>query len=96
MKPQISSKEREQAIAGVEASLLSLLGMSKRPRPQGPAHVPESLKQLYARQNSMGMANIAKRGIHTRSANTVRAFNHIGLYFLEFMPVFKFQLNFFR
>lgn len=69
--------EREQAIAGMEASLLSLLGFAKRPKPQGPAYVPESLKKLFVRQNSIGMADIAKPGIHTRSANTVRSFAHV-------------------
>ncbi|XP_033211688.1 protein decapentaplegic isoform X2 [Belonocnema kinseyi] len=77
MQHQIDSQERKQALVGLEASLLSLLGMSKRPRPAGSAHVPASLKELYIRQNSIGMANIAKRGIHASSANTVRAFNHI-------------------
>lgn len=40
--------EREQAIAGMEASLLSLLGFAKRPKPQGPAYVPESLKNFLS------------------------------------------------
>lgn len=69
---------REQVVAGVEASLLSLLGFEKRPNPQGSAHVPESLKKLQARQNSIGTADIAKPGIHARSANTVRSFSHVG------------------
>ncbi|XP_017888010.1 protein decapentaplegic [Ceratina calcarata] len=68
---------REQAIAGIEASLLTLLGFTKRPKPQGQAHVPDSLKQLYHRQNTIGMADIAKPGIHARSANTVRSFSHV-------------------
>ncbi|GAB1861238.1 Protein decapentaplegic [Camponotus japonicus] len=67
----------EQVIAGMEASLLSLLGFEKRPNPQGSAHVPESLKKLQARQNTIGIADIAKRGIHARSANTVRSFPHV-------------------
>ncbi|KAG7210253.1 hypothetical protein KM043_011801 [Ampulex compressa] len=85
MHLQISSKtaehfgidEREQVIAGMEASLLSLLGFAKRPKPQGPAHIPESLRKLYDRQNTIGIADIAKPGFHTRSANTVRSFPHI-------------------
>jgi len=68
----------EQVIAGMEASLLSLLGFTKRPKPQGSAYIPESLKKLYDRQNSIGSADIAKPGIHTRSANTVRSFSHVG------------------
>ncbi|XP_033323946.1 protein decapentaplegic [Megalopta genalis] len=69
--------EHEQAIAGIEASLLSLLGFAKRPKPQGPAYVPESLKKLFVKQNSIGMADIARPGINARSANTVRSFSHI-------------------
>ncbi|XP_077267421.1 protein decapentaplegic [Temnothorax americanus] len=70
-------KDRDQAIAGMEASLLSLLGLAKRPRPQGQAYIPHSLRELYDRQNAIGIADIAKPGIHARSANTVRSFPHI-------------------
>lgn len=75
--------EREQAIAGIEASLLSSFGFTKRPKPQGPAYVPESLRKLFNKQNAIGMADIAKPGIHARSANTVRSFSHIGKYIHE-------------
>ncbi|XP_024887270.1 protein decapentaplegic-like [Temnothorax curvispinosus] len=71
-------KDRDQVIAGMEASLLSLLGLAKRPRPQGQAYIPHSLRELYDRQNAIGIADIAKPGIHARSANTVRSFPHIG------------------
>ncbi|XP_012281174.1 protein decapentaplegic [Orussus abietinus] len=74
---KLAAGEREQAIAGVEASLLSLLGFAKRPRPQRPAYVPEPLKRLYKKQNVIGMADIARPGIHARSANTVRSFAHV-------------------
>lgn len=70
-------RDRQQSITGFEASLLSLLGFTRRPKPQGPAYVPDSLKKLYIKQNSIGMADIAKPGIHARSANTVRSFSHI-------------------
>ncbi|XP_063984274.1 protein decapentaplegic-like [Diachasmimorpha longicaudata] len=74
---KLDSTEREQATANLEASLLSLLGFTKRPKPSSKVHVPESLWQLYNKQNTIKMANIARRGIHARSANTVRSFNHI-------------------
>lgn len=70
--------DKQRITASVEASLLSLLGFSRRPRPKGKPHVPESLKKLYAKQNSISSSNIAKKGLHTRSANTVRSFSHIG------------------
>lgn len=77
--------DRDQAIAGVEASLLSLLGFAKRPRPTGSPHVPESLKKLYIRQSAIGMADIARPGIHARSSNTVRSFAHVGQYITYFL-----------
>lgn len=72
-----NSGERSQ-LAEVEASLLSLLGMKKRPRPQKSSHVPDPMKRLYDKQNTFGAAGIAKPGIHVRSSNTVRTFSHIG------------------
>ena len=87
--------EREQAIAGMEASLLSLLGFAKRPKPQGPAYVPESLKKLFVKQNTIGMADIAKPGIHTRCANTVRSFSHVESDLdLKFQSPNRFRLSF--
>lgn len=76
-KHNSGGQDRDEVIAGMEASLLSLLGFTKRPKPQGPVYVPESLRKLYVRQNSIRMADIAKPGIHTRSANTVRSFYHV-------------------
>lgn len=64
-------------MAGVEANLLFLLGLTKIPKPLDAAHVPESLQKLYARQNRSGTVDIARRGIHVRSANTVRSFSHV-------------------
>lgn len=83
---ELNAMERTEAIASVESSLLSLLGFSRRPRPlqhqhQGAnAHVPEDLRRLYQRQNAIGTADIAKPGIHSRWANTVRSFVHVGQY----------------
>ncbi|KAL0116469.1 hypothetical protein PUN28_009849 [Cardiocondyla obscurior] len=74
---RFGTKDRDQVIAGMEASLLSLLGFTKRPRPQGQAYIPNSLRELHARQHTIGIADIAKPGIHARSANTVRSFPHI-------------------
>ena len=82
-KERFAIGERKQAIAGIEASLLSSLGLTKRPKPQGPAYVPDSLRKLFVKQNAIGMADIAKPGIHARSANTVRSFSHIGKYIHE-------------
>ncbi|KAI4498852.1 hypothetical protein M0802_006027 [Mischocyttarus mexicanus] len=72
-----SNKKSKQMVNSLEDNLLSLLGMSKRPTPTGPAHVPESLRKLYLRQNTIGAVDIARPGIHARSANTVRVFYHV-------------------
>lgn len=80
---ELNGIQRQEAIASVESSLLSLLGFSKRPRPLGPsAHVPDDLRRLYQRQNAIGTADIAKPGIHSRWANTVRSFVHVGQYII--------------
>lgn len=81
-EPEMDETERAKAIAGLETSLLTLLGFSRRPRPQknAQAHVPEHLKQLYRRQSASGVVDIAKRGINAGPANTVRSFVHIGEY----------------
>ncbi|XP_015599146.1 protein decapentaplegic [Cephus cinctus] len=92
---RLGLEDREQAIAGVEASLLSLLGFAKRPRPQGPSYIPDSLKKLYVRQNTIGMADIARPGIHARSANTVRSFTHVESILDEkFQSPHRFRLSF--
>ena len=77
---KLNPKERDKAIESLEASLLSLLGFTKRPKPVGKTHVPDQLMNLYTKQLAMGMANIAKPGLGTNSANTVRSFVHVGRY----------------
>lgn len=74
----LTTDGRRRMMAGVEANLLFLLGLTKIPKPLDAAHVPESLQKLYARQNRSGTVDIARRGIHVRSANTVRSFSHVG------------------
>lgn len=91
----VGTGDRDQAIAGVEASLLSLLGFAKRPKPSGSPHVPESLKKLYIRQSAIGMADIARPGIHARSSNTVRSFPHVESKVDEkFQSPHRFRLSF--
>lgn len=81
---KMTTKERDKVVNNLEANLLSLLGFKKRPKPMKPAYVPESLKQLYARQNTIDTTDIAKPGIHVRSSNTVRTFSHVGKYAIDF------------
>ncbi|XP_011865728.1 PREDICTED: protein decapentaplegic-like [Vollenhovia emeryi] len=77
---RLATKDHDQLIAGMETTLLPLLGLTRRPRPQGEAHIPDSLRKLHSRQHAFadsGIVDIAKSGIHARSANTVRSFPHI-------------------
>ncbi|KAJ8688097.1 hypothetical protein QAD02_023892 [Eretmocerus hayati] len=77
---QMSPEDKAKAVAGLEASLLSLLGFSRRPRPSKAqlksVYVPEALKQLQQRQSRVGVADVARRGINAGPANTVRIFVH--------------------
>ena len=75
-------QQKDKVVAGLELSLLSLLGFSKRPKPVRiagkQAHVPDQLRQLYLKQRKMDAVDVAKAGIHAGNSNTVRAFTHIG------------------
>lgn len=69
----------------VEKNLLSIFGMSKRPKPIDRAKIviPEAMKQLYAEimgEELRESVNLPKPGLHTKSANTVRSFTHEGMH----------------
>lgn len=66
----------------IEKNLLSLFGMKSRPRSvdRSKAIIPEAMKKLYAEITGQEFRtlNIPKPGLHTKSANTVRSFQHEG------------------
>lgn len=69
-------------------SLLSIMGVSKRPKPiERSKHViPDSMKKLWTDLTSEELresVNLPKPGLHTKSANTVRSFTHEGMYLIE-------------
>lgn len=74
-----SLKENPEVLASVEASLLSLFGFKRRPRP-GKVVVPEVMLELYRQQtgNEVDTSALPLPGRHTHTANTVRSFPHIG------------------
>jgi hypothetical protein len=76
-----SLKEKPEVLATVEASLLSLFGFKRRPRP-GKVVVPEAMLELYRQQTGFDVDTTALPlpGRHTRTANTVRSFPHVGEY----------------
>ncbi|XP_023717306.1 protein decapentaplegic [Cryptotermes secundus] len=73
-----SLKENSEVLANVEASLLSMFGFKKRPRP-AKVVVPEAMLELYRKQTGFEVDTTALPlpGRHTRTANTVRSFPHV-------------------
>lgn len=68
----------------VEKNLLTLFGMSKRPKPidRSKVVIPDAMKTLYAEimgEELRESVNLPKPGVHTKSANTVRSFTHEGM-----------------
>lgn len=76
-----SLKGNSEVLANVEASLLSMFGFKKRPRP-AKVVVPEAMLELYRKQTGFEVDTTALPlpGRHTRTANTVRSFPHVGKY----------------
>lgn len=69
----------------VEKNLLTIFGLSKRPKPidRSKVVIPEELKKLYADLTGDELyesINLPKPGQFTKSANTVRSFTHEGMY----------------
>ncbi|CAG9857326.1 unnamed protein product [Phyllotreta striolata] len=65
----------------LEAQLLRSLGFNGRPRvDRADVVVPEAMVELYERQMEVPVetTSIPKRGWHTKNANTVRSFTHVG------------------
>ncbi|KAJ8968256.1 hypothetical protein NQ317_001898 [Molorchus minor] len=76
-----SSNLSKEVLAEVETNLLSLFGFKGRPKvDKTKVVIPQAMVDLYERQMGFPLetASIPKRGIHTRSANTIRSFTHIG------------------
>ncbi|XP_063240387.1 protein decapentaplegic [Bacillus rossius redtenbacheri] len=70
---------RASADGGAEDSLLSLLGLRRRPRvDRSKVVVPPEMLELYRRQTGLrlGTTALPLPGRHTRAANTVRSFTH--------------------
>lgn len=78
----------------VEKNLLSVFGMTKRPKQidRSKVIIPDAMKALYAEimgEELRESVNLPKPGLHTKSANTVRSFTHEGeslLHFIDFVP----------
>lgn len=77
----------------VEKNLLSIFGMSKRPKPidRSKVVIPDAMKALYAEimgEELRESVNLPKPGLHTKSANTVRSFTHEGKRIIFFFGSF--------
>lgn len=88
LETETTSKE---VLAQVEANLMSLFGFKKRPGKvdRSKVVIPQALLDLYEKQTGkpLNSVNIRKPGLLTKSANTVRSFNHVGMYYV-FIIVF--------
>lgn len=76
---EITPRQKES----LEKSILSLLGLTKRPPPVDPSKIviPDSMRQRYddrMRDNRETPVNFQRPGLYTRSADTVRSFTHTG------------------
>lgn len=72
----------------VEKNLLTLFGMSKRPKPidRSKVVIPEAMKALYSEimgEELRESVNFPKPGLLTKSANTVRSFLHEGKFHIQ-------------
>lgn len=76
-----SSNVPKEVLAEVETNLMSLFGFKQRPKiDKSKVVIPQAMLDLYQKQMGFPLdtASIPKKGWHTRSANTVRSFTHIG------------------
>lgn len=94
---QQRTKPDSETQVQIEKNLLSLFGMNSRPRSidRSKVIIPEAMKQLYAEITGQELrtTNLPKPGLHTKSANTVRSFQHEGN--CLFVPIYILQLFFF-
>lgn len=78
---QASSGLKESAVKKAESKLLEMLGRERRPQnvDKSKTPVPGFLLDLYRSKNpNFDTTTIARPGLNTRSANTIRSFTHIG------------------
>lgn len=78
-----STSVPKEALAEVEASLMSLFGFRKRPNiDRSKIVIPQAMLDMYERQmgRPLDTASIRRPGLHTKSANTIRSFTHVGKY----------------
>lgn len=88
----INIKHDPETQIQIEKNLLTLFGMSKRPKPidRSKIVIPEAMKMLYAEMMGEELresVNLPKPGFHTKSANTVRSFTHEGKYRFASFPL---------
>ena len=74
-------KQSDENVKVLEASLLKMFGMKRRPRPRRKIHIPQYILHLYHRHNQDSddiSFNFKVKGTATHSANTIRSFYHKG------------------
>lgn len=71
----------------IENSLISIFGMEKRPKiiDRKNIVIPDELHDIYTRLTAgapMDSVNLPMPGVHAKSANTMRSFQHEGKFFI--------------
>lgn len=76
-----STSVPKEALAEVEASLMSLFGFRKKPNiDRSKLVIPQAMLDMYERQTGrvLDTTSILRPGLYTKSANTMRSFTHVG------------------
>ena len=66
-------RHHREMLDTVEKAFLGMLGLSERPRPHGPVHIPQRLKELYEQLNHLPPGSLDKElnSKHNRNKRSV-------------------------
>ena len=74
-----TQKMSKDALVEVEANLMSLLGLKRKPNVDKlKVVIPDAIINLYQKQTGLDTASIPRPGLYSKNANTVRSFQHSG------------------
>lgn len=77
LPPRLAPTSDPMVLQALEKNLLEMFGLSRRPMPRGPVHIPVFMRELYKQHTDLDSdespAPLSR--IHpTYSANTIRSF----------------------
>ena len=81
--PSVDEKQKQDIIKAFESSLLNLIGLRERPKPNRDLKIPQYVLDLYNKHSDdpdslSDSLTVKRRGVG--SANTVRSFFHKGTF----------------